>query len=267
VTCRDMDDVISSRTRDSVLEPQPAEHLIHCEQCRSLTRLLDEADDGRSPSESLLRRIKAGILGDLRPIRPLAPSRILLFRSAIIFLSVVAIGVLLLGMNGWGALNIVQRIVVFVTLAASAVLLANSMVRQMAPGSKHIFAPAALLVAILVVLMMVTVATFRPQRESAFIAGGLMCMKNGLTFSIPAAFLLWFILRRGAILYPRLIGAVAGGLAGLAGLSVLEVNCPNLNAFHILIWHEGVVVIGCLGGALLGATVESVQQWRKQKLF
>jgi hypothetical protein len=124
-----------------------------------------------------------------------------------------------------------------------------------------------LLVAILVVLMMVTVATFRPQRESAFIAGGLMCMKNGLTFSIPAAFLLWFILRRGAILYPRLIGAVTGGLAGLAGLSVLEVNCPNLNAFHILIWHEGVVVIGCLGGALLGATVESVQRWRKQKLF
>jgi hypothetical protein len=120
---------------------------------------------------------------------------------------------------------------------------------------------------ILAVLMMVIAATFPSQREWAFIAGGLMCMKNGLTFSIPAAFLLWFILRRGAILYPRLIGAVTGGLAGLAGLSVLEVNCPNLNAFHILIWHEGVVVIGCLGGALLGATVESVQRWRKQKLF
>ena len=265
MTCREMDDVISSLTGDSVVEPQPAEHLIQCEQCRSLTRLLDEVGDERCPAESLLWQIKAGILRDLRPIRPLAPFRILLFRCSIIFLSVVAVGVLLLGMNGWGALSLVQRIAVFVTLAASAVLLANSMVRQMAPGSKHIFAPAVLLVAILVVLMMVTVATFRPQRESAFIAGGLMCMKNGLMFSIPAAFLLWFILRRGAILYPRLVGTVAGGLAGLAGLSVLEVNCPNLNAFHILIWHEGVVVIGCLAGALLGATVESVQQWRKQK--
>ena len=267
MTCRDMDDVISSRSGDSVLEPQPAEHLIHCEHCRSLTRLLDKAADGLRPSESLLRRIKAGILEDLKPIRPLAPSRILLFGCAIIFLSVVAVGALLLGTNGWGALSLVQRIVVFVTLAASAVLLAISMVRQMVPGSKHIFAPAVLLVAILVVLMMVIAATFRSQPESAFLASGVMCMKNGLTYSIPAAFLLWLILRRGAILYPKLIGAVAGGLAGLAGLSVLEVNCPNLNVFHILVWHEGVVVISSLGGALLGAAVESVQRWRKQKLF
>jgi len=41
VTCRDMDDVISSRSGDPVLEPQPAEHLILCELCRDLTRLLD----------------------------------------------------------------------------------------------------------------------------------------------------------------------------------------------------------------------------------
>jgi hypothetical protein len=94
-----------------------------------------------------------------------------------------------------------------------------------------------------------------------------MCMKNGLTISISAAFLLRFILRRGAILYPRLIGAVAGGLAGLAGLSVLEANCPNFNVFHILMWHGGVVVIGSLGGALLGATVESIYRWRRQKVF
>jgi hypothetical protein len=267
MTCRDMDDVISSWSRYSELEAQLAEHLIHCERCRGLTRLQDKADDGIRPSESLLRRIEAGILEDLKPIRPLAPSRILLFGCAIIFLSVVAVGALLLGMNGWGTLSMVQRIAVFVTLAASAVLLAISMVRQMAPGSKHVFAPAVLLVAIPVALMMVVAATFRSQRESAFFASGTKCMKNGLTYSIQAAFLLWLILRRGAILYPKLIGAVAGGLAGLAGLSVLVVNCPNLNVFHILVWHGGVVAISSLGGALLGAAVESIEQWRKQKMF
>jgi hypothetical protein len=52
VTCRDMDDVISSRSGDSLLEPQPAEHLIHCEGCRGLARLLDKADNGLRPSES-----------------------------------------------------------------------------------------------------------------------------------------------------------------------------------------------------------------------
>jgi hypothetical protein len=268
VTCRDMDDVISSRSGDSLLEPQPAEHLIHCEQCRGLTRLLDKAGDGLCASESLLRRIQSGILKDLKPIRPLAPSRTLLLRCAIIFLCVVGVGALVLGMNGWGALSLAQRIVVFLTLAASAVPLAISLVRQMVPGSKQAFAPAVLFVLILIVLMIVIATTFRSQRESAFVTGGLMCMKNGLTFSVPAALLLSFFLRRGAILDPKLIGAVAGGWAGLAGLSVLEINCPNLNAFHILIWHEGVVVIGSLGGALLGATVKSIQRWRKkQKAF
>ena len=82
-------------------------------------------------------------------------------------------------------------------------------------------------------------------------------------YSMPAAFLLWLILRRGAVLYPKLTAAVAGGFAGLAGLGVLELNCPNLNVFHILVWHAGVVIVGSLGGALLGAAVESIEQWRK----
>ncbi len=168
-------------------------------------------------------------------------------------------------MNGWIALNMVQRIVMFATLGAGAVVLASSMVRQMVPGSKHALAPAALPIAILAALMFMIAATFRSQPESAFIAGGLMCMKNGLTYSIPAAFLLWLILRRGAILYPKLIGAAAGGLAGLIGLSVLEVNCPNLNVFHILVWHGGVVLISSLGGALFGTVVDCIEQSRSRK--
>jgi hypothetical protein len=139
------------------------------------------------------------------------------------------------------------------------------MVRQMVPGSKHVIAPAALPIAILAALMLMIAATFRSQQESAFIAGGLTCMKNGLTYSIPAAFLLWLILRRGAILSPKLIGAAGGGLAGLIGLSVLEVNCPNLNVFHILVWHGGVILITSLGGALAGAVVEYTEGPRSQK--
>jgi hypothetical protein len=240
---------------------------VTCRDMDGLMRLLDNDDDGLRPSASLLRRINAGILEDLRPIRPLAPSRILHLGCAIVFLAVVAVGALLLGMNGWGALSLVQRIVVFSTLVVSAVLLSISMIRQMVPGSKHILAPAVLVVSILVGLLMVIAATFRSRPEPAFLASGVMCMKNGLAYSIPAGFLLWLILRRGALLYPKLIGAVAGGLAGLAGLSVLEVNCPNLNVLHILAWHAGVVILGAVGGALLGGAVESIEQWRKRMCF
>jgi hypothetical protein len=191
----------------------------------------------------------------------------LLFRCTIVFLSVVAVGALLLGTNGWKALSILQRIPVFVTLTASAVLLAISMVRQMAPGSKHVVPAAVLPVAVLVVLMIVIAAMFRSQPESAFLRSGAICVKNGLRYSMPAAFLLSLILHRGAVLYPKLNGAIAGGLAGLAGLSALELNCPNLNAFHILVWHVGVVAVSSMGGTLLGVAVESTGRWRRQKMF
>lgn len=267
MTCREVDDVISSGSGDSALEPQLAIHLIECEYCRALTRLLHRADEASPASESVLRRIQTNILDDLTPIRPLASSSILLFWCAIIFLSVMTVGTHLLGMNGLGAMSIVQRIGVLVTLAAGAVLLALSMVREMVPGGKHVFAPAALLVATLSLPATLIAFMFRPQQESAFLATGVLCMKNGFTYSIPAAFLFWLILRRGANLYPRLIGGIAGGLAGLVGLSVLEVNCPNLNLFHILVWHWGVVAISSLGGALVGAIVESIELGHKQKVF
>ena len=188
-----------------------------------------------------------------------------LFACAIIFLCIVAVGATPFGLNGWGALSMAQRIAVFATLAASAVLLAISMVGQMVPGNKYALAPAALPIGILTGLTIVLAATFQPKDESAFVADGSVCMRNGLTCSIPAAFLFWLLVRRGAMLYPKLIGAAAGGLAGLVGLSVLEINCPNLNVFHILVWHWGVVLFSSAAGALLGAAVEYIERWRDQK--
>jgi hypothetical protein len=40
-----------------------------------------------------------------------------------------------------------------------------------------------------------------------------------------------------------------------------------LNVLHILVWHTGVVVTGSVGGVVLGAAVESVEQWRKRLCF
>jgi len=267
VTCRDMDDVISSQSGESVLGPQSAAHLAGCERCRSLTHLLDEfaAGDRPHPSERQLRRIETNIVASLKPVRPLPPSAIFLFACVVIFFSVAATGAFLLGMDGWHALSVAERIAVFMTLAASAILLVVSVVRQMVPGSRHAIDPAAAPFAILVALALMMAVTFRARQDSAFIAGGLMCLKNGLAHAVPAAFLLWLILRRGAILFPKLMGAAAGGLAGLIGLSVLEVNCPNLNVFHILVWHGGVVLISSLGGALVGAAAEAIDRSRSRK--
>src|SRR5271163_1717101 len=141
VTCRDFDDVMSSRSGNWAHAEGYAEHLRGCQRCRSLTRLLEEAGKGPVPSESQLKRIQAGIVEHLEPVRPLPPSRVFLAAFAFIFLVVVAAGALRLGTNGWSALNIWQRIGVFASLAASAIFLAGSMVRQMVPGSTHAVPP------------------------------------------------------------------------------------------------------------------------------
>jgi hypothetical protein len=178
----------------------------------------------------------------------------------VIFLAVVAVGSGLLGMNGLGALGVGQKIVVFSSLALGAVLLGLSMVRQMVPGSKHSLSPTALPAAILLGLALVIAVSFRPREDSLFVAVGLVCMRNGLACSIPTAFLFWMLLRRGAVLFPKLAGAAAGGLAGLVGLSVLEVNCPNMNVFHILVWHWGVILISSLTGLACGAAAEQTER-------
>jgi hypothetical protein len=255
---------MSSGSGNSVQPEGYAEHLKTCQRCRGLTRLLEEAGKDPVPSESQLKQIQTGIVENLQKVRPLPPSRVFLAACAFIFLFVAAAGVLRLGTNGWAALNLWQRAGVFSSLGASATLLASSMVRLMVPGSRHILPPAALPVGILLALMLVIATAFRSHGELAFVANGLVCMKNGLTYSAPAAFLFWLLLRRGAILSPKLIGAATGGLAGLIGLSVLEVNCPNLNIFHILVWHWGVVLVSSLAGALVGTTAEYFGHPRNQ---
>ena len=265
MTCRGIDDLMSSAPGNPAQMPNVVEHLVKCENCRTLMSVLHEGGECTPPPERQIRRIQASIIENLRPVRPLAPSRFFLFACAVIFLCIVTVGARPFGLNGWGAISLAQRIAVFATLAASAVLLAISMVGQMAPGGKYAIAPAALPIAILAALIIVLAAMFRPQQEPAFVADGLTCMRNGLTYAIPTAFLFWLLVRRGAILYPKRIGAAAGGLAGLAGLSVLEINCSNLNVFHILVWHWGVVLISSVAGALVGAAAEYIERWRSQK--
>ena len=217
---------------------------------------LDKPHNIFEPSEGRLKQIQAMINEDLRAVRPLASSRVFLLAFMLVSLVVVVSGSLLIGMKGWGALSRIQGTTVLAALTASTILLAISVVRQMAPGGKHSISPRLLLIGILTLLILVTAAIFHIRHESAFVPDGLTCLRTGLTYSIPAALVFWAFLSRGAILYPKLTGAAAGGLAGLIGLGVLEVGCSNLNMFHILVWHLGVILLCTLGGMLLGVAAE-----------
>jgi hypothetical protein len=267
MTCREMDAVIGSHSGDLTLPREAAEHMAECEICRRLVKAFDEGHTSLGPPESRLKQILAAIKEDLRPVRPLASSGVFLFAFMLISLAVVAMGSLLFGVNGWNALSSIQRMTIFAALTADAILLAVSVVRQMAPGGRHSISPRLLPIGILALLILVTGVIFRVRHESAFVPDGLACLRTGLTYSIPAALLFWFLLSRGAVLYPKLTGAAAGGFAGLIGVSVLEVGCPNLDLYHILVWHLGVMLLCAIGGLSLGAAVEYVRQRGVRRRF
>jgi hypothetical protein len=171
---------------------------------------------------------------------------------AAIFFFAFALGVYAMGTAGFAAMSPLQAWVILGGLAISAGVLIQSLVSQISPGSGHRF-PAKLLPAgILIVLAIVVAGVFPFQSERHFWERGWFCLRLGTPISVLTIIPFWLVLRRGAILSPVLTGAAAGLLAGLVGTSVLEIHCPNLDAWHRLYSHVGVAVLCSVLGLAWG---------------
>ncbi len=261
MTCREMDCIITSSSPSSGFPPEAFEHIAECNCCRLLAGILDENCPSSLPSGTQIERMAAMLSRDLAPVQPLAGAGVFLAGLALVFLVSVALGTWLLGTNGWRQLGPVQKIAVLVPQSACAGLLALSLVRLMVPGSKHPISPMLLPVGVLSLLVVSILVSFSSHPESRFFANGIGCMQTGLAYAVPTAAAFWLLLRCGAILSPGLTGASAGGLAALAGMVVLDMRCPNSNAYHILIWHVGVALVAMAGGFAVGR----LSNWRRNR--
>ena len=97
---------------------------------------------------------------------------------------------------------------------------------------------------------------FQFQHERNFWGNSWVCIRAGAPIGVLAALPFWLMLRRGAILSPGMTGAATGLLAGLVGTSVLEIHCPNLDAWHILVSHLGAAMLCALAGLVIGLAAE-----------
>jgi hypothetical protein len=59
-----------------------------------------------------------------------------------------------------------------------------------------------------------------------------------------------WLLRRGFAVNPPAAWFAAGALAGLAGVTMLELHCANFEAPHIIVWHIAVIPLSALIGFL-----------------
>ena len=81
-----------------------------------------------------------------------------------ICIAVCVIGCAIAGQYGWHALSEIQKLAVFVPLAAIIGLLAFSLVRQMRPAAKHARRSALLALGIFILLLLIMTVIFRPVR-------------------------------------------------------------------------------------------------------
>lgn len=263
MNCSDLDLLLDDgMPEDRTLPPAADAHLRSCRRCQALVSALNRPRSLNSVSPESETAIEDRLLKNLQPARAL-PARKLFFSAfLLIFFALLAVGVSRLGAYAWAELNWIHRIMICTSLGASAALLAYSMVQQMFPGSRRRIPPAFLPLGIFVCLMLVLAALFEIGHSGRFIRDGMPCFEAGIPYAVPAAILFWLILRRGAVLSPRTTGVICGALAGLIGVSVLEIHCSNFDLRHILVWHLGVGVSGAVAGLLVGWIGEMISRKR-----
>ncbi|MGH9611467.1 MAG: NrsF family protein [Bryobacteraceae bacterium] len=249
MSCKDLDLFLSGSGR---LPAEAEEHLRSCDRCRGLAKAIGESDPVATVDPALMARLQTSAAEHLRPVSPLPSPGFFVGVFLVILLAIAFAGVARFGMSGFHALGLGRKIVVFSLLGVSACILAVAVARQMTPGSRKWMNAGPLAGGIIAVLLTAFALLFHNFDWHAFTSGGTWCLRTGIECAIPAGFLIWLFLRRGLLLNPVSAGALAGALSGLVGLTMLELLCPIFNAFHILFWHAGVMILATVAGAAIG---------------
>jgi hypothetical protein len=214
---------------------------------------------GASPEvdPGLLEGISRSVGSSLTPVRPLPPKRVLTAAAMTICAAVGMSGAAVLGMHGIEKMSAVQAGVIFPVLGMLIWLAARLSVSEMSPGSRRGTDPWVWPVAGSLTLLAVFAVLFQEYRTERFLSQGLTCLKAGLLHAIPTALATWLLLRRGFAVHPVASGLALGTLAGLAGVTMLELHCVNFEAPHVMLWHTAVLP---LSGIL---AVSAVWTWRR----
>lgn len=204
---------------------------------------LPEILPGEAPDPSLTQRIAASMARDLKPVHPLRSTGATISSLLVMFLAVVSLGSATLRFSGLLGLSPGAIAVIFPVLAGLALLAAAASASAMTPGSRRPFHPAVLMSAGCAVMAAIFALVFDDHSLGRFVPQGLVCLRAGLLWAVPAAVFTWLLLRRGYAVDRSAAGVACGMFAGLAGLSVLEFHCPNFRLWHIMVWHLAVVPI------------------------
>lgn len=143
------------------------------------------------------------------------------------------------------------KFVVTLSLAASALILALRLARPEATGNRAILLATPVLLAFAVVLELVNVPA---QDWLARLVGhnARACMVNIPFLSLLPLAAILAALRQGAVMRPRLAGAVAGLLAAGIGATFYAAHCPDDSPLFVATWYTLASLLMAGLGAFLG---------------
>jgi hypothetical protein len=187
----------------------------------------------------------------MRPVRPL-PAAWLLTAQLVVVCAVMALAAAApLGLFGIAKMTELERCGVFAVLAILILIAAPELVRTMIPGSRRRLSSGALLATVVLSVAAVLFVCFRDFHTARFLHAGVVCLALGTLTALVTGLLAWFVLRRGFAVDAGSAGVARGTLAGLSGVTMLELHCPNFETAHLLVWHVGVLLVSAGLGALV----------------
>jgi len=217
-----------------------------------MDEILERAAQARHDVEpALLERVKGSIQPSMRPVRPLPPTWVFASGLMLICAAVALAGADRAGFYGVEKMSGLERALIFPALGILVWVAATEFAGEMIPGSRRRIAPWALLGIGSLALLGLFAVLFRDYQTDHFVSAGIVCLMTGLLHAVPTGLVSWWLLRRGFAVNSVGAGLIGGTLAGLAGVAMLELHCPNFQALHILVWHTAVVPASGAVGALL----------------
>jgi hypothetical protein len=198
------------------------------------------AQSSATPDPALLDRITGAIRPSMGPVRPMPSAVMLSIGLSSICIAIGLASGFLIGTGGSRVMTSTQRLI-FPALTGFITAAAVAWAASMIPGSKRREAPWNLLCSATFTLLVLFPTLFHDHHSDHFVSSGLVCLALGLFYAVPVGLAGWWLTRRGFAVNPRDAALAAGTLAGLGGLGVLELHCPNFQLAHLLVWHTAVI--------------------------
>lgn len=196
-------------------------------------------------------RLRAEILGDLAPVRPLFRPGTRALATALPAAIALAIAVLAAA-RGWTRLGGVSPLAWTGSLAQwlAATLLLWLALREAVPGAGLGRVRTALGVA--AGLCVQLGGTLLVARGVGDVAGGLPCLERELLLALPIFAYAAFLALLAYPLRPIWAGALAGAASGLLADALWHLVCPRVDLAHVVVWHFGATLLVAAAGALSG---------------